>query len=151
MLGLLGFLANPLLGIGATLATFIFGSKVAQEKRRVRAHKQLIAAFDKATEGIYANLEQQIRGRLRAVAHAGRDAARGRLEALDADLDALAAPLGGPVSPAEDIALKALDAEIDAVVADASRVAANLLRVISGADETREFQPASMSTAGSAP
>lgn len=128
--GLLGFLVNPLMGIGATIIGLFVGSKVAQEKRRARAHMQIIKAYQVGVQSVSADLQKQLASRLSGLARSGLSAATARLEALEHDLEEIVADLGEPLDDHEAAALVALEADVVGVGLDAASAATKLLGVI---------------------
>jgi GTPase SAR1 family protein len=128
--GVLGFIANPVTGIIATVLGLIIGHEVGVKRRRAHVTAELSSQYRHALVEAHHHLERQACERLTASGRAVLDQARGRLLTFIADAERRIARLGVPITPEEAQRFRDAVADIGGLRESAMEVASAVARLI---------------------
>lgn len=131
--GILGFLANPAIGLATTVLGWIIGRDVAIQKRRVRVLATINKRYAESLHEGLLHLGIQASERLSSTAAALIHQVRGRLETFIADARRRIDRLGSPLSENDAARLRHFAAEMSRIRTESDLVGRELDAVLGDA------------------
>lgn len=132
LLGLLGFLGGPLVGLATTAFGLLLGERAGAQRRHERARADVKAQYANAQATPYPWLLRQAEERLASANENLTAQASGRLTTFVADAERRIAMLGSPMSEVEASRVRAVVLEIEELRAATETIARELQTLLEG-------------------